>query len=59
MTIKRILTEYKGKIRPDVFADLLNEYGLKYNKALLCPENNSYGYATILKLKELDNVSKS
>ena len=32
---------------------LLNEWGLKYNKALVCPENNSYGYATILKLQEL------
>ncbi len=28
-------------------------YGLKYNKALVCPENNSYGYATILKLQEI------
>ena len=49
----KCVAEYKGKIRPDTFAELLNEYGLKYNKALLCPENNSYGYATILKLQEL------
>ena len=48
-----IVCEYKGKIRPDNFGVLLNEFGLKYNKALLCPENNSYGYATILKLIEL------
>jgi len=27
---------------------------MKYNKALVCPENNSYGYATILKLVEMD-----
>ena len=47
------VAEYKGKIPPDRFAELLNEYGLRYSKALLCPENNSYGYATILKLKEL------
>jgi len=47
------VVEYKGKIPPDRFAELLNEFGLKYNKALMCPENNSYGYATILKLKEL------
>ena len=26
---------------------------MKYCKALVCPENNSYGYATILKLQEL------
>ena len=48
-----VVCEYKGKIRPDNFAILLNEFGMKYNKALLCPENNSYGYATILKLIEL------
>ena len=48
-----VVAEYKGKIRPDKFGMLLNKYGLKYNKALMCPENNSYGYATILKLQEL------
>ena len=48
-----VVAEYKGKIPPDDFAVLLNEYGMKYNNALLCPENNSYGYATILKLKDL------
>jgi len=48
-----IVCEYKGKIRPDNFGVLLAEFGIKYNKALLCPENNSYGYATILKLIEL------
>ena len=47
------VAEYKGKIPPDRFAELLNKFGLKYNKALMCPENNSYGYATVLKLKEL------
>ena len=48
-----VVAEYKGKIRPDNFAELINEFGLKYNKALVCPENNSYGYATILKLQDL------
>ncbi len=48
-----IVAEYKGKIKPDNFAELINEFGLKYNKALVCPENNSYGYATILKLQDL------
>ena len=48
-----VVAEYKGKIRPDKFAELINTYGLRYNKALVCPENNSYGYATILKLQEL------
>jgi len=54
ITESECVAEYKGKIPPDRFAELLSEFGLKYNKALLCPENNSYGYATILKLKELD-----
>jgi len=53
VTEGKCVAEYKGKIRPDTFAELLNQYGLKYNKALMCPENNSYGYATILKLQEL------
>jgi hypothetical protein len=53
VTESEVVAEYKGKIRPDIFAELLNRYGLKYNKALMCPENNSYGYATILKLQEL------
>ena len=48
------VAEYKGKIPPDRFAELLAEYGKKYNNALLCPENNSYGYATVLKLKEIN-----
>ena len=48
-----VVAEYRGKIPPDRFADVLNEWALKYNKAILIPENNSFGYATILKLKEL------
>lgn len=47
------VAEYKGKIPPDRFGELLHEFGHRYNKALLCPENNSYGYATVLKLKEM------
>ncbi len=47
------VAEYKGKIPPDRFGELLFEYGMKYSKALVCPENNSYGYATILKMKEM------
>ena len=54
-----IVAEYKGKIRPDNFAELINEFGLKYNKSLVCPENNSYGYATILKLQDLKSLSQN
>ena len=49
-----IVAEYKGKLPPDQFATLLSEAGRRYNHALLCPENNTYGYAVIMKLKELD-----
>ena len=48
-----VVAEYKGKLPPDRFGDLLNEFGLMYNKALLVPENNSYGYATLVKLRDL------
>lgn len=48
-----VVAEYRGKIAPDRFGDLLNEYALMYNKALLCPENNTYGYATIIRLRDL------
>ena len=49
-----IVAEYKGKIPPDQFAILLNEAGMRYNKAVICPENNTYGYAVIMKLQELN-----
>ena len=50
----QIVAEYQGKLPPDRFAQLLAEAGTRYNEALLCPENNSYGYAVIMKLNELD-----
>jgi hypothetical protein len=49
-----IVAEYRGKMPPDRFAELISEWGLKYNKALVCPENNSYGYACLLRLKDLN-----
>ena len=49
-----IVCEFKGKSPPDEFAIVLAEAGRKYLDALLCPENNSYGYALIMKLVELD-----
>jgi hypothetical protein len=48
-----VVVEYRGKMPPDRFAELINEWGLKYNKALVCPENNSYGYACLLRLRDL------
>lgn len=45
--------EYKGKAPPDELGQMLAEYGYRYNKATLCPENNSYGYATLMKLRDI------
>lgn len=53
VTEGEVVAEYKGKIRPDNLAELLVEFGEMYNKALVCPENNTYGYAVCLKLKEM------
>jgi hypothetical protein len=48
-----VVGEYKGKLPPDKLADLLFEYGKKYNNALIAPENNSFGFMTVSKLREL------
>ena len=47
------VAEYRGKLPPDQFAVVLVEAGRRYGDALLCPENNTYGYATIMKLVDL------
>jgi hypothetical protein len=49
-----VVAEYRGKQPPDKFALILAEAGRRYNDALLCPENNSYGYAVIMKLSEMN-----
>lgn len=49
----KVVAEYKGRTRPDQFGELINEFGRMYVNALIVAENNSYGYATIMKLKEL------
>lgn len=48
------VAEYKGKMPPDVFAKFLTQLGYDYNKALLIVEANSIGYATCLKLVEME-----
>ncbi len=49
-----VAAEYRGKAPPDKFAQVLAEAGRRYNDALICPENNSYGYAVVMKLTEMD-----
>lgn len=48
-----IVAEYKGKITPDRLGELIVEYARAYNNALVCPENNTYGFMTCAKIKEL------
>lgn len=45
-----VVAEFKGKIRPDLFAKCLIEYGRRYNNALICPEKNTYGHHVIIEL---------
>lgn len=52
ITTAEQVAEFKGKVPPDQFATILAEAGKRYNNALICPENNTYGYATIMKLVE-------
>jgi hypothetical protein len=47
-----VVAEYKGKLRPDQFAEILYDTGKRYGNALICPESNTYGYAVILKLHD-------
>ena len=47
-----VVCEFKGKLPPDQFADLLIEASRRYGDATICPENNTYGYAVLMKLKE-------
>ncbi len=51
-TAGEVVAEYKGKLPPDRFADLIYETGRRYMNALAVPENNSYGYHVCGKLKD-------
>jgi hypothetical protein len=48
-----VVCEYKGKMPPDQFAVILAEAGKRYNNAVICAENNTYGYAVNMKLRDL------
>lgn len=47
-----VVAEYMGKIPPEKFADVLAEWGKKYNGAFICPENNTFGYFVNVKLRD-------
>ena len=48
-----VVAEFKGKIPPDQLAEVMIEASRRYSDAMLCPESNTYGYAVLMKLKEL------
>mgnify|MGYP001158382312 FL=1 len=48
-----ISVEYKGKIPPDQFAILVYDVAKRFNNAMVCPENNAYGYTMLIKLGDL------
>jgi hypothetical protein len=47
-----VVVEFMGKYPPDKLADLLAEYGKMYNNAIICPEQNTFGYFTCVKLRD-------
>ncbi len=48
-----VAAEYMGKVTPEKLADILGEWGKKYNNALLVPENNTFGYFVNVKLRDM------
>ena len=47
-----IIGEYKGKLTPDLFSNLLFDTGGEYGNCMIAVENNSVGFAVIEKLKD-------
>ena len=45
-----VVSEFKGMIKPNKFAELLAEEGYNYGTCLIVIENNSYGWAVLEKL---------
>lgn len=48
-----ISSEFKGKMPPDQFASLVYDIARRFNNAMVCPENNAYGYTMLVKLHDL------
>jgi hypothetical protein len=46
-----VVADFRGKLPPDKFAQLLITYGYLYNTALICQELNNVGVAAAIKLK--------
>lgn len=51
-TADEVVAEFQGKVPPEELANLMIDVGFRYNKALLCPELNSFGLLTANALKK-------
>ncbi len=47
-----VVAEYMGKMPPDQLADVLAEWGKRYNTALIMIEQNTFGYFANTKLRD-------
>ena len=53
LSTMEIIGEYKSKITPDLFSNMLNEVGKEFGECLMVIENNSVGFAVLDKLRDL------
>jgi hypothetical protein len=53
-----VCAEYMGKVPPEVLAEQLNEWGKRYNTALIIPENNTFGYFVCTHLRDKFNYKR-
>ena len=53
LSTMEIIAEYKSKITPDLFANMLNEVGKEFGECLMVIENNSVGFAVLDKLRDM------
>ena len=47
-----LVAEYKGKVAPDIFSDVVYTSAMEFNQAMLVVENNSVGHHVLTKLIE-------
>jgi hypothetical protein len=57
-TPSRVVATYKDNlIKPDTFGDELKSQGDRFGACVVAPENNSFGYATVARLRQIyDNI---
>lgn len=51
-TSDEVVAEFQGKIPPEQLSDLMMDVGFRYNRAMICPELNSFGLLTANALKK-------